>query len=246
VGKVYDLVVHSKLLAVVRDDEHTDGAGTAAKGLLETRPEVALINNLETLFDLTSLGHGNELTIITDVDETVLLEDGAEQAVEDHGGRRVGDNTRLLVELLGEEVNTEVTVLAGLGGGGDANDLARTVLKDDQITNTDVVARDGEGRGLSRVGGGDVAWSGRPVGDAVGLVGMAVGDGHVVEFLGGVVVSSVAASVGLFVVTVSEAVVLAHFVGVCGGDDRLRSGGRCGRSFEEERTGGVVLLGRVD
>jgi len=213
VGKVHDLVVDSKLLTVVRDDEHTDGAGTAAKGLLETRPEVALVNDLETLLDLTSLGHGNELTIITDVDETVLLEDGAEQAVEDHGGRGVGDNTRLLVELLGEEVNTEVTVLAGLSGGGDADDLARTVLKDDQITNADVVTGDGEGGGLSGMSRGDVARGGL-VGDAVGLVGMAVSDGHVVVLLGGVVVSSVTASVGLLVVTVSVAVVLAHFVGV--------------------------------
>lgn len=55
------------------------------------------------------------------------------------------DNTRLLVKLLGEQVNTEVTVLAGLSRGGDTDDLARAVLEDHQVTNADVVARDGEG-----------------------------------------------------------------------------------------------------
>jgi len=65
----------------------------------------------------------------------------------------VGDNTGLLVKLLGEEVNTKVSVLTGLGTGGDTDDLARTVLKDHEITNADVVARDGKGAlrlGMSR------------------------------------------------------------------------------------------------
>lgn len=44
------------------------------------------------------------------------------------------------MELLGEEVNTEVTVLTSLGGGGNADDLARAALKDQEITNADVVA----------------------------------------------------------------------------------------------------------
>lgn len=106
---------------------------------------MSLVNNLQTLLDLAGLGHGNKLSVITDVDETVLLEDGSEKGVEHDRWRRVRDNTRLLVKLLGEQVNTEVTVLAGLGRGGDTDDLARTVLEDDQVTNADVVARDGEG-----------------------------------------------------------------------------------------------------
>lgn len=56
------------------------------------------------------------------------------------------NNTWLLVELLGEEVYTEVSVLTSLSRGGDADNLARTVLKDDQVTNADMVARDSKGR----------------------------------------------------------------------------------------------------
>lgn len=75
---------------------------------------MTLVNNLQTLLDLTSLSHGNELSVITDVDQAVLLEDGSEKGVENDGRRRMRDNTRLLVKLLGEQVNTEVTMLAGL------------------------------------------------------------------------------------------------------------------------------------
>jgi hypothetical protein len=140
-----DLVVDGEVLALVVDDEDADGAGTTAEGVLELVEEVALVNDLEALLDLTGLGHGDELAVITDVNETVLLEDGAEERVEDDRGRGVRDNARLLVELLGEEVNTEVTVLASLRRGGDADDLAGALLEDDEVTNANVVAGDGEG-----------------------------------------------------------------------------------------------------
>lgn len=55
------------------------------------------------------------------------------------------------MELLGEEVNTEVTVLTSLGGGGDADDLARASLKDQEITNADVVAGDSDSVGGSHL-----------------------------------------------------------------------------------------------
>jgi hypothetical protein len=62
------------------------------------------------------------------------------------------------MELLGEEVNTEVTVLASLRGGGDADDLARAALEDQEIANADVVAGDGDGVGGSHLACG--SWGG--------------------------------------------------------------------------------------
>lgn len=62
----------------------------------------------------------------------------------------MGDNTRFLVKLLGEKVNTKVSVLTGLGTGSDTDDLTRAVLEDHEVANADVVTRDGEGAlGLS-------------------------------------------------------------------------------------------------
>jgi len=56
------------------------------------------------------------------------------------------------MQLLGEEVDTQVSVLASGRGGGHADDLARATLEDEEITEADVVAWDGYG--IGRVGGG--------------------------------------------------------------------------------------------
>ena len=48
------------------------------------------------------------------------------------------------MELLREEVHPEITVLAGLSRCSDTNDLAGTALKHQEVTNADVVARDGD------------------------------------------------------------------------------------------------------
>lgn len=53
------------------------------------------------------------------------------------------------MKLLGEEIDSEVTMLAGLGRGGNPNDLARTTLNDQQIADPDMVAGNGDGVGPS-------------------------------------------------------------------------------------------------
>ena len=49
------------------------------------------------------------------------------------------------MQLTSEEVNTKVTVLASLRRDRDTNDLGRTALEDQEITNADEVAWDGDG-----------------------------------------------------------------------------------------------------
>jgi hypothetical protein len=57
----------------------------------------------------------------------------------------MGDDRKVLAHLLGEDVNTEVTGLASLGRSSYANNLARAVLKDNEITNADEMVGDGQG-----------------------------------------------------------------------------------------------------
>jgi hypothetical protein len=57
----------------------------------------------------------------------------------------VRDNACILVELLGEEVDAEVAVLPGLGGRGDADDLAWSALEVEDVSGADVVAWNGDG-----------------------------------------------------------------------------------------------------
>lgn len=139
-----DLVVDDELTATVVDDEGTDGTTAVSEGIADALEEVALGDDIETLLDITALGHGDETVVITEVQDAVGLEDGTEHGLDNHGGRGVGDEAGLLLQLAGEEVDTEVTVLAGLGGDRDADDLARTALKDQDVANTDEVAGDGD------------------------------------------------------------------------------------------------------
>jgi hypothetical protein len=145
VGEMHNLVVNSQLLSVVSDDQDADRSTSLSESFSEFVVKVSLVDNLEALLDLTRLSHGDELTVIADIDEAVLLEDRSEEGVEDNRRRWMRDNTWLFMELLGEEVDTEVTMLTSLGRGGDADDLAWAALEDHKITNADVVAWDCEG-----------------------------------------------------------------------------------------------------
>jgi hypothetical protein len=166
-----DLEVNSELSTIVIDDEDADAAATIVEGLGKTLEQTALVKDRKTLLDIAGLGHSDDTVILTDVQDTVLLEDRAEHVLDDDRGRRVGDEGRLLMELLGEEVHTQVAVLTGLGGGGDADDLARAALEDQEIANADVVAGDGDGVGRSHGfdgGLGTDTFDGNTRGDAGG------------------------------------------------------------------------------
>jgi hypothetical protein len=151
---VNDLEVDSHLHTLIGDNKDANATTAAVEGLGKAGSETALVKDGKTLLDITRLGHGDNATVFTDVKNTVLLEDRTKHVLDNDRGARVGDEAGLLMEGLGEEVNTEVTVLAGLGGGGDANDLARAALEDQEIANADVVAGDGDGAGRRHLASG--------------------------------------------------------------------------------------------
>lgn len=69
------------------------------------------------------------------------------------------------MQLLGEEVDTEVAVLAGGGRGGDADHLAGAVLEHKEVADADMVAGDGHRvghDGTSSNSGTGVTGLGRP------------------------------------------------------------------------------------
>lgn len=169
-GTVDNLHVNSKLAAVVIDDQDADGATARLEGVLETRPEVGLLNDGQGLLDITSLGHGNNGTILH-IEDTVLLEDGALHGLDHNAGGGVADAGALLMQLLGEEVNTKVAVLASGSRGADADDLARAVLKHQDVAKADVVAGDSDSVGHER--GGSLIAAGSAAGGAVGADGLA-------------------------------------------------------------------------
>lgn len=176
-----DLAVDSKLAAVVGDDKDADRATASGEGAGEALPEAALVDDGKAGLDLARLGHGDDVTILK-VEDAVLLEDGAEHGLDDDAGGRVGDEGGLLVQLLSEEVNTEVAVLASGSRGGDADDLAGAALEHQDVTHADVVAGDGDGVG-DRGGSGGRAGTGAGTG-GLSLVVVVVGVGnHLVSHL---------------------------------------------------------------
>jgi hypothetical protein len=56
---VNNLHVNGELTAVVVDDQDTDGTTASLKSLGETAPEIGLVNDRDSLLDITSLGHGD-------------------------------------------------------------------------------------------------------------------------------------------------------------------------------------------
>lgn len=140
---VDDLDVDGELAALVGEDQDADAAAAGVEGPGDLLPQVGLVEDGEALLDLARLGHAGEGAVVH-VEDAVLLEDGAEHGLDDHAGGGVGDEGGLLVQLLGEQVDTEVAVLAGGRGGGDADHLAGAALEDQDVTIADVVARDGD------------------------------------------------------------------------------------------------------
>lgn len=139
-----DLVVNNQFTSTVVDDEGTDTAAAVAVGLTDALEETTLADDREALLDITSLGHGGDETIVMDIEDTVGLVYRSKHGLDNNRGRGVGDEAGLFMELTGEEVDTEVAVLASLGRDGDTDHLARTSLEDEEITDTDEVNRDGD------------------------------------------------------------------------------------------------------
>lgn len=155
---VDDLVVDDELAATVVDDEGTDGAVAVVERALDLAKEAVVVDDRQALLDVAGLGHADEQAVVADVEDAVLLEDGAEHALHVDGRLRVGVEAGLLLQLLGEEVDAQVAVLAGVGGEADADDLAGAALQDDEVADADEVAGDGDGVEARHVAAGfDVA-----------------------------------------------------------------------------------------
>jgi len=136
--------VDGKLTAMITDHQDTDTTTASVEGLVETGPEVGLIDDGEGLLDITSLGHSDNSAIL-EIKNTVLLEDWAQHSLDNHTWGWVGNERGLLMQLLSEEIDTQVSVLTGGGRSRDADNLARTPLENQEIAETDVVSWNSDG-----------------------------------------------------------------------------------------------------
>lgn len=80
-----DLEVDSKFMTVIIDDKNTNAATAVVEGFGQAFEEVALVKDAKALLDIAGFGHGDNTAIVTDVKNTVLLEDRAEHVLDDDG-----------------------------------------------------------------------------------------------------------------------------------------------------------------
>ncbi|KAL3954775.1 hypothetical protein ACCO45_010338 [Purpureocillium lilacinum] len=147
---VDDLHVDGELAARVVEDQDADAAAARLERVVQARPQIGLVDDGQALLDVARLRHGDDAAVVH-VQDAVLLEDGAEHRLHHDAGRRVGDEGRLLVQLLGEQVHAQVAVLARRRRRRDADHLARPALEHQEVAQPDVVARDRDRVGQVRV-----------------------------------------------------------------------------------------------
>lgn len=144
---VDDLVVNDQLSPTIVDDQRPNAASAIGESSFDLAVEPALIDDSEALLDIARLGHADDQAIGAHVKNAVLLVDRAQHALDVDAGLGVAHERALFLQLTRKEVDTQVSVLAGLGRDGDADDLAGTALKDDEVTDADELTRDRDGVG---------------------------------------------------------------------------------------------------
>ena len=146
-----DLVVNDQLPTTIIDHQCSNAASAVCESGFDSAIEASLINDPQTLLDVSCLGHADDQTVGAHVEDAVLLVDGAEHALDIDAGLRVAHEGAFFLKLASEEIHAQVPVLTCLWRGGDADDLAWATLQDDEIADADELAgnRDGVGREAS-------------------------------------------------------------------------------------------------
>ena len=83
-GAVNHLIINSKLMTTIVDDENTNAAAAMVEAVTETIKKIALVKDTQTLLDVTSFGHSNNAAVVTDIQNAVLLEHRATHVLDDH------------------------------------------------------------------------------------------------------------------------------------------------------------------
>lgn len=84
------LHVNGDLTTSIGNDHDADATTSTFEGLLETGPEVGLVQNGNGLLDISGLGHGDN-TVVLEIENTVLLEDWSQHGLDNDAWAWVGD-----------------------------------------------------------------------------------------------------------------------------------------------------------
>src|SRR5215471_9320249 len=82
-GTMDNLVINNKLTTSIVDDKSTDASSAIGEGIADAIPEATLIDNRETLLDITGLCHSDNPSIVTHIQNTVRLVNRPKHALDD-------------------------------------------------------------------------------------------------------------------------------------------------------------------
>lgn len=80
---VNDLVVNDELPSTVVNDKSSNTATTIIESTTDLVVEITLVHDRETLLDISSLSHADNRTALLHIENTVLLVDRSEHALDD-------------------------------------------------------------------------------------------------------------------------------------------------------------------
>ena len=76
-----DLVVHNQLVTTIVDHQCPHASPPISKSTLNLAVQSTLVDNWQTLLDITTLSHADNAAIISHVQDAILLVDWAEHAL---------------------------------------------------------------------------------------------------------------------------------------------------------------------
>jgi len=100
------LVIDHQLSSTIIDDQCSNGSSTIGKRTLDLVEQTTLVDDLQALLHITTLGHADKLAIISNVQDAILLVDRAEHALDNNRFLRIRDEATLFLKLTSEEVDT--------------------------------------------------------------------------------------------------------------------------------------------
>lgn len=83
-SKMDKFEVNGQLLSMIIDNKYSDRARSFSESFSDLIVKVALVDDTEALFDFARLSHADQSAIISDVNESVLLEDRSQKGVKDY------------------------------------------------------------------------------------------------------------------------------------------------------------------
>ena len=86
-----DLVVDNQFSSSIIDDQSSDTSSSIGKRAIDLAVQATLIDDRQTLLNITTLRHADKSAVVTHIQDTILLEDRSQHTLYNDRVSRVAD-----------------------------------------------------------------------------------------------------------------------------------------------------------